>query len=129
AAHDVSYRRFLEESNSYVSELVRALTEHDPARALDALRAGRELLQGLGATVGIEIETPALTHLIRAAEQIGAAGKVSGAGGGDCGIVLAPHGADTGPMLGDWERAGVEHLPVAPTSPPAASSAVEAWAQ
>src|SRR5699024_6072694 len=47
AAHDVSYRRFLEESNSYVSELVRALTEHDPARALDALRAGRELLQGL----------------------------------------------------------------------------------
>ncbi|HLS15760.1 MAG TPA: phosphomevalonate kinase [Beutenbergiaceae bacterium] len=108
-----SYARFLAESRTRVDELVAGLREANPALVLGAVRATRELLAGLGTTLGIPIETPALTTLARSAEQIGAAGKPSGAGGGDCGIVLAVRGADLDPMLREWERAGLRPLSLA----------------
>lgn len=110
---DPSYATFLTESRTRVDELVTGLREANPALVLSAVRAARELLTGLGTTLGIQIETPALARLSRSAEQIGAAGKPSGAGGGDCGIVLAVRGADLDPMLREWERAGLRRLSLA----------------
>ncbi|MGC0142573.1 phosphomevalonate kinase [Pseudactinotalea sp. Z1732] len=112
-SQDVRYETFLAGSRARVQDLITGLQQHDSAAVLAAVREARNLLIGLGAGLGIEIETPALAHLVTSAERIGAAGKASGAGGGDCGIVLAPCGSDLEPMLRDWERSGVRRLPLA----------------
>lgn len=112
-AQDLRYEAFLAGSRRRVQDLITGLQQGDSAAVLAAVRAARNLLIGLGAGLGIEIETPALAHLVTSAERIGAAGKPSGAGGGDCGIVLAPRGSDLEPMLRDWERSGVRRLPLA----------------
>lgn len=114
---------FLDASRSCVDDLWAALAprSHDDdagdggsagARALDALRRNRRLLQGLGDRTGVIIETERLRILCDAAEQIGAAAKPSGAGGGDCGIVLAPRGADVAGMLRTWETNDIRHLTI-----------------
>lgn len=108
-----SYDDFLTASESVVADLVAGLREGDPERVLAAIGAARRLLVGLAATLGTEIETPALTRLCDAAEAVGAAAKSSGAGGGDCGIVLARHGRDLVPMLHAWQEAQIRRLQLA----------------
>lgn len=113
---------FLEGSRDCVEDLWRALAagmrdEQDAATppdrlALDALRRNRRLLQALGERTGVTIETDRLRILCDAAEAIGAAGKPSGAGGGDCGIVLAPADADVAGMLRVWETNDIRHLTI-----------------
>ena len=48
----------------------------------------RKLLVGLSSLTGVTIETPALKKLCDLAETYRGAAKSSGAGGGDCGIVI-----------------------------------------
>ncbi|MDQ1216092.1 phosphomevalonate kinase [Microbacterium arborescens] len=113
---------FLDASRECVSDLWRALAGRGPDApdravsdddlALDAIRRNRRLLQGLGARTGVTIETERLRILCNAAEAIGAAGKPSGAGGGDCGIVLAPADADVAGMLRVWETNDIRHLTI-----------------
>ncbi|SDQ07252.1 phosphomevalonate kinase [Microbacterium sp. cf332] len=124
---------FLEASRSCVEDLWRALAVRDGAGhehpgaatglALDAIRRNRRLLQGLGERSGVTIETERLRVLCDAAERIGAAGKPSGAGGGDCGIVLAPAGADVAGMLRVWETNDIRHLTIAVHPPEGAHHA------
>ncbi|MFT4295984.1 MAG: phosphomevalonate kinase, partial [Micropruina sp.] len=82
-----AYGRILRASGRNVQALERALQADDAAATLGCLRTARRVLQELGELSGIVIETPALRALCDAAERCGAAGKPSGAGGGDCGIV------------------------------------------
>ncbi|WP_448060851.1 phosphomevalonate kinase [Cellulomonas hominis] len=107
---DQQYAAFLTDSRACVERLARAVDEDDAAAAKQELRRARRLLRGLGDAADLVIETPALIELCAGAERIGAAAKSSGAGGGDCGIVLADHGADLGPMLREWELADIRHL-------------------
>ncbi|MBZ2198491.1 phosphomevalonate kinase [Occultella gossypii] len=111
------YEDFLTASRARVADLTAGLADGDPERVLAAVRAARRLLVGLGTGLGVEIETPALTRLCDEAEAIGAAAKSSGAGGGDCGIVLARRGTDLTPMLKGWELAGVRRLTLAVAPP------------
>lgn len=103
---------FVDDSRACVAELVRGLEQHDPEAALDAVRRARRLLQGLGASSGIRIETDQLRALCDIAEQHGAAAKPSGAGGGDCGIVLAPADLDASGILREWEAHDILRLPL-----------------
>ncbi|MEE6287894.1 phosphomevalonate kinase [Georgenia sp. MJ173] len=120
----LSYDRFLAESRARVEELTAGLRDGRPEQVLGAVHAARRLLVGLGTTLGIDIETPALTRLCEAAEGVGAAAKSSGAGGGDCGIVLAPAGTDLEPMLRGWQQAGIRRLALA-VAPPVVDLAAE----
>ena len=63
------------------------------------LRTNRQLLQKLGDFSHVTIETPLLQRMIQLAESAGAAAKTSGAGGGDCGIVLIDQTIDPRPLL------------------------------
>lgn len=118
---------FLSASRECVSDLWRALAPvmsgdraapapaadgPDDQLALRAIRRNRRLLQQLGERSGVTIETERLRILCDAAESIGAAAKPSGAGGGDCGIVLAPADADVAGMLRTWETNDVRHLTI-----------------
>ncbi len=107
---------FLAASRACVDDLWRALSHDQDAASADlalaSLRRNRRLLQELGARSGVTIETDRLRILCDAAEDIGAAAKPSGAGGGDCGIVLAPAGADLAGMLRAWETNDIRHLTI-----------------
>jgi len=110
AADDSDYRRFLGDSRAAVEQLVTGLHTQNPALVLDAIRHARAALIDLGRHAGLQIETPALSALCDIAADVGAAAKSSGAGGGDCGIVLAPPQADVHRMLTEWELNDIRHL-------------------
>ena len=112
APEETHYAAFLADSRACVRALVAALEAQDAPAASAALRRARAVLGDLASRAGLEIETPALTALCESAAEIGAAAKSSGAGGGDCGIVLAPAGADVGRMLREWEQHDIRHLAV-----------------
>ncbi|MEY8567136.1 phosphomevalonate kinase [Corynebacteriaceae bacterium 7-707] len=110
----MDYTRFLAESRRCVTGLTAALDNDDPAGVLAGIRRNRELLRGLGEHSGTTIETPTLRRLIEIAEANGGAAKTSGAGGGDCGIVLIDTGTGGAGHIDDllaaWERADIRVL-------------------
>ena len=92
-----------------------------------AIRRNRDLLRGLGELTGTTIETPTLRKLIETAEAHGGAAKTSGAGGGDCGIVLIdPESSvsDIDDLLATWERADIRMLNLHVHQPDAVSDGV-----
>ena len=109
-AGESRYREFLADSRAAVEQLVTALHEQDAAATLHAVGSARSALGDLARHAGLQIETPALTALCDIAVACGAAAKSSGAGGGDCGIVLAPATADVHRMLTEWELYDIRHL-------------------
>lgn len=66
-----------------------ALERNDQLAALDAVRRGAAAMGVLGDQANVNIATPELLHACALASYAGAAGKPSGAGGGDCAVVLA----------------------------------------
>lgn len=116
---DTDYTRFLAESRRCVTGLVEALDGDDRPGILGGIRRNRQLLRELGEHSGTTIETPTLRRLIEIAEACGGAAKTSGAGGGDCGIVLIDGGTegtvgtvgtDIDGLLAAWERADIRLL-------------------
>ncbi|MDF1488603.1 phosphomevalonate kinase [Tessaracoccus caeni] len=106
----LDYLQFLTQSRWCVDALIEALDEGRTNDILAAIRRNRELLRELGERTGMTIETPTLRHLIETAEQHGGAAKTSGAGGGDCGIVLIDDDANVDGLLAAWERADIRVL-------------------
>lgn len=106
----LDYPKFLAESQHCVNALVDALDGDDTPGILSGIRRNRALLRELGEHTGTTIETPILRRLIETAEDHGGAAKTSGAGGGDCGIVLISEDADIDGLLAVWERADIRVL-------------------
>ena len=92
-----------------MTAIVHALTQNDPV-TLPLIREARELLRQLGNQNEVEIETPQLQVLCDIAEQHGAAAKPSGAGGGDCGIVLTETASAVTPIIEEWSAHGILNL-------------------
>ncbi|SDQ08714.1 phosphomevalonate kinase [Leucobacter chromiiresistens] len=107
------YPTFIADSRACVDALVDAFARGG-AGAPEVLGRARRVLQRLGASSGITIETPQLRDLCDIAERHGAGGKPSGAGGGDCGIVLADADLATEPILREWEANDIRRLSLAP---------------
>src|SRR5699024_6787816 len=88
----VPYDSFLTDSRACVDDLVAGLEPRvgggsDADAVCGAIWRARRVLQRLGESAGMVLETRPLRDLCDIAERHGAAGKPSGAGGGDCGIV------------------------------------------
>lgn len=102
---------FLAASRECVDTLAGALERADGgADVLRMIRQARGLLERLSDARGTVIETGLLRDLCDIAAHHGAAAKPSGAGGGDCGIALAPSGSDIQGILREWEHRGICHL-------------------
>jgi phosphomevalonate kinase len=110
---DAHYAAFLAHSRVAVEELIGAW-DRDPDTVLAVIRRCRRLLQHLGSLRGTVIETSQLRTLCDLAEAGGAAAKPSGAGGGDCGIVLIPEDADQDVFLDAWAASGILRLELEP---------------
>lgn len=106
------YRAFLDASRACLDRMIAGFR----AGAIDViqreLRVNRKLLQHLSSFSHVSIETVALNTLCAIAEEHGGAAKTSGAGGGDCGIVLIDRHEAVDTLLEDWETEGITTLPL-----------------
>lgn len=89
------------------TKLIKALEAADREGALQAVREGARWMSGLG------VFTPELRRACELADFAGAAGKPSGAGGGDCAVVVAFGEA----AMQRAEAALLPHFPVFRVSP------------
>ncbi|AVK64759.1 phosphomevalonate kinase [Lactobacillus sp. CBA3606] len=104
------YQTFLAASKTCLKRMIQGFHTHNLAEIQAELRQNRQLLQALGAFSQVTIETPMLKKMIAIAEAAGAAAKTSGAGGGDCGIVLIDQAINPAPLLKQWAHEGIERL-------------------
>lgn len=99
------YKQFVTNSTLCVNDFIQACHEQDTRRMARCIRTNRMLLQRLSDY----LETPTLATLCNIAEQYHAASKVSGAGGGDCGICLTTHD-QVSAIQDTWLQNGIQPL-------------------
>ncbi|GAA3636294.1 phosphomevalonate kinase [Lactobacillus hamsteri] len=104
AALDNEYQQFLNASRQCVLKMVKGFEEDDIALIQKQIRVNREILQHFAKINHIAIEIPRLTHLIDIAEKFGGAAKTSGAGNGDCGIVITDESTDIDALEQEWRK-------------------------
>lgn len=95
---DEKYQTFLDASRAVVTEMIDGFNTNDGNKVCRMLAENRRLLRALYPS----IETPQLTKLIELAVEYGT-GKSSGAGGGDCGIVMVPTSLDITALVEAWK--------------------------
>ena len=66
------------------------------------------LLEELSKVSGIDIVTPELKIIAKSAELAGTAGKLSGAGGGDCGFAIYETENQKEKIIKAWKDSGIE---------------------
>ncbi|MGY3777646.1 phosphomevalonate kinase [Isobaculum melis] len=107
-----AYATFLADSKACVEKMILGFKQNDVALIQQELRKNRQLLHHLTSMTGVPIETADLKHLCDLAESYGGAAKSSGAGGGDCGIVLFRQKSGILPLMSAWKKQGITPLPL-----------------
>jgi phosphomevalonate kinase len=107
-----SYHEFLTKSSSCLSKMINGFHDGDINVIKHAITTNRRLLQELSLFSGVSIETPALTNFCNIAEKFHGAAKSSGAGGGDCGIVIMQNdtSSDSEAMIAEWQKNDIQPL-------------------
>lgn len=101
------YHKFLEDSRKCVLRMISGFEEHNIQKIQEQIRINRHLLQKFARLNKIAIEIPRLTKLIQIAEKLGGAAKTSGAGNGDCGIVVANGDTDLSSLKKEWQQENI----------------------
>ncbi len=101
------YKRCYDNIANLVRELIPAWKKIDAQKILELVRKNEVYLRELGQLSGVNIETPGLKKLAEVANGAGAAGKLSGAGGGDCGIAICFDKKIAGDVELGWEKEGL----------------------
>ncbi|MCX6819436.1 MAG: phosphomevalonate kinase [Candidatus Aenigmarchaeota archaeon] len=108
----VEYKKIYDSIGKLVSELEMAWKSDDRKKIIELLRKNEDILRELGSMSGVNIETPELRQLAELANKNGAAGKLSGAGGGDCGIAVCFDKEIADKVKKAWQSAGLYLLDV-----------------
>ncbi|WP_461218311.1 phosphomevalonate kinase [Lapidilactobacillus salsurivasis] len=112
-AQKQQYQNFLESSRHCVETMIKGIKTAKVNVIKDGIRLNRQLIKELGVFSQVDIETPELAELCQIAEDYGGAAKSSGAGGGDCGIVLTDHSVDQARLISAWNQHQITTLPLA----------------
>lgn len=112
ASKKKDYEKFLVDSKACVDALIEGFQNKNVVKIKRMISENRRLLGELSSITGVQIETPALKQLCDLAEACGGAAKSSGAGGGDCGIVIADQKTGILPLMSKWEKAEITPLPL-----------------
>lgn len=108
-----SYEAFLASSKEAVASIIQGMKDENVELFLGGIRENRIALAKLGEAAGVEIETRKLYVLAIEAEKMNGAGKLSGAGGGDCGIVFIPKNTNPATLYEGWREKGISPLDLA----------------
>lgn len=106
------FNRFLEKSTKAVKDILLGIRSKNEAQFFQGINNNREALAEIGAFANVPIETPLLYELQRIAKQYESAGKLSGAGGGDCGIAFTISPENKKKIIDAWEKVGIKYLPI-----------------
>lgn len=106
------YKEFLKKSKTCVEDIIKAFENGDTLEIQKGIVRNRNLLNNMGGELDIQIETPILASLCDIANEHGGYAKSSGAGGGDCGIVLFRGDLDLSKLIYKWKREGITYLPL-----------------
>ncbi len=110
--HAPEHDTFVRLSQRSTRGLAAALRKGDRGEVIANVALSRKALVYLGSHAGVAIETPALERLAAIAFDAGGAGKVSGAGGGDCGIAFAFDEGSARKIEEAWRAAGIAPIPL-----------------
>lgn len=108
----ILYKEFLEDSKKCVEKMIHAFKEENVEEIQKQIGINRELLVNMGNDLDIVIETPLLSELCNIAIEFNGYGKPSGAGGGDCGIVIFKDNEHLNELTDKWEKYGIRYLPL-----------------
>lgn len=104
------YQNFLKSSRQNVENLIDGFRSSNSELIKDMISKYRTLLSDLAEFSDVHIETEMLSQLCDIAEKLGGAAKTSGAGGGDCGIVISDHKLKLEKLKQEWEKVGITPL-------------------
>lgn len=104
------YSNFLNDSETAVQQIANGIDNQDFELLLNGVRKNRTALASLGKLANVDIETEKLFQLSQLAEQFNGAGKLSGAGGGDCGIAFVPTEELGNKLNHRWEKHNIKPL-------------------
>ncbi|WP_099974799.1 phosphomevalonate kinase [Lactobacillus terrae] len=103
------YQKFLSDTKACVLNVIQGFKESNIDKIKEYISFNRVLLNKLAEQSVVEIETPLLRKLCDISEENHASAKISGAGGGDCGIAFVEK--DNNQNLNDikkeWESEGI----------------------
>lgn len=106
------YKKIYDEIAATVNKLIDAWKKNNMNEILEELRHNRKLLAELTEKSKLPIEIHALKDLADAAESDRSAGKLSGAGGGDCGIAVCFDAITAQAIREKWKKKGLYPLDV-----------------
>lgn len=104
------YEAFLQQSKRAVSKVIKGIQTNESTSFYEGIKENRLALSTLGKHANVPIETEKLYLLSMAAERFGGAGKLSGAGGGDCGLAFVPKHTNIQQLYDAWEEKGIVPL-------------------
>ncbi len=106
------YSKLMDDVASCAKNAIDAWKNNDFEMYLIELQNNREALFRLTNETGLPIETNDLRLLADKADECGAAGKLSGAGGGDCGIAICFDNETAKNVVEKWKEADLYPLDV-----------------
>ncbi len=109
----IDYKEFLASSNEAVDLLLKGIKTDNQEDVFTGIEMNREALSLVGKRANVRIETDKLYELSTAAKKNAGAGKLSGAGGGDCGIALIPTSSSADELKRTWQQAKITPLDLA----------------
>lgn len=110
------FRQFLIDSELAVAKILKGIKEKSISTLLEGVKENRNCLAVVGEDAEVEIETALLAKLADLAEEFGGAGKLSGAGGGDCGIAFMRTIEEMRQLQVAWKSSGIRPLAIQPYS-------------
>lgn len=108
------YQAFLDKSEHAVQTFLTGISKADHRLIFEGINLNRQALSKLGQDAGVEIETPLLEKLADLAATHSGVGKLSGAGGGDCGIALLLAEENKDKLRQAWREVGITPLTIQP---------------
>jgi phosphomevalonate kinase len=104
------YAHFLNYSKKCINHIIQGFNTSDLSLIKSGINSNRKLLQTLATFANINIETDKLKLLCDIANKYGGFSKSSGAGGGDCGIVLISKHGQLQQLEAEWKSNGIVPL-------------------
>lgn len=107
ASDSVMYQELIGRVADTAKNAADAWKRKEWTSVLELLRKNEDYLRELGEKSGVPIEIKELRLLAECANKCGAAGKLSGSGGGDCGIGVCFDDETADAVKKEWEKSGL----------------------
>ena len=107
-----TYKKIISGISRITKKMILSFRKKNKKQILNLIKENEKYLKELGRASGTEIETKKLKSLSEIAERFGGAGKITGAGGGDCGICLVSSQRSADKIKKEWKKNGIIALKI-----------------